>query len=84
MLCRCAGKASLLQRRQANGTPAQPTCPPLSAHRREDGGWELSIGGPSRPAAAVRFARGGAPFAAVIPGDSVAEQVITSGISSFL
>jgi hypothetical protein len=32
---------------------------------------------------AVHFTRA-RPFAAVIPGDSVAEQVITSGISSFL
>ena len=51
--------------------------------RREDGGWELSLRGPQRPAA-VHFVRGGAPFAAVIPGDSVVEQVLTSGISSFL
>jgi YggT family protein len=32
---------------------------------------------------AVHFTRA-RPFAAVIPGDSVAEQVITSGLSSFL
>ena len=51
--------------------------------RREDGTWELSltVRGRSVP---VRFVRGGHAFAAVIPGDSVAEQVITSGISSFL
>lgn len=49
--------------------------------RREDGGFELTLrsAGPN----AVHFVRA-RPFAAVIPGDGVAEQVITTGISSFL
>ena len=48
---------------------------------REDGGFEVALRstGPN----AVHFVRA-RPFAAIIPGDGVAEQVITSGLSSFL
>ena len=48
---------------------------------RSDGGFELSLRctGPS----AVHFVRA-RPFAAVLPGNSVAEEVFTTGLSQFL
>jgi YggT family protein len=46
-----------------------------------DGGFELNLrcSGPS----AVHFVRA-RPFAAVLPGNSVAEEVFTTGLSQFL
>lgn len=49
---------------------------------RSDGGFEIKVrsaGGDH----SVHFLRS-VPFAAVIPGDSVAEQVITTGVNQFL
>jgi hypothetical protein len=52
---------------------------------REDGGFELSMRSSARQVAPVHFVRPGAQcYAAVIPGDGVAEQVITTGINQFL
>jgi len=53
----------------------------MVASRRNDGGFEVSLKsvGPST----VHFARA-RPFAAIIPGDGVAEQVVTTGINQFL
>jgi len=49
---------------------------------RSDGGFEISLKtvGPSPH---IHFVRQ-RPFAAIIPGDGVAEQVITTGINQFL
>eukprot|EP00887_Chlorella_sp_A99_P004765 scaffold4.g4765.t1 len=51
---------------------------------REDGGFEMSLRPPC--SRAVHLCRPGAalPFAAVLPGDGVAEAVLTTGISQFL
>lgn len=51
-------------------------------HRRADGGFELSVKSVG-PSPHVHFVRH-RPFAAIIPGDGVAEQVITTGINQFL
>eukprot|EP00890_Picochlorum_soloecismus_P003114 jgi/Picsp_1/3803/NSC_01315-R1_protein len=54
----------------------------LEQSDRPDGGFEISVR--SRvPNSAVHMLRG-RPFAAIIPGDGVAEQVITTGINQFL
>ena len=55
---------------------------------RPDGGFELSIRAKSSAPSPVHFLRPGpgvcSPFAAIIPGDGVAEEVITTGINQFL
>lgn len=48
---------------------------------RADGGFELSLR--SRGPEAVHFTRG-RPFAAILPSDAVAGQVLSTGINQFL
>lgn len=57
----------------------------MYAHRREDGGFELTVRAASSRPSPVHFVRGGTQcYAAIIPGDGVAEQVITTGLNQFL
>jgi len=65
--------------------PARPR-PDLPCHQRcrEDGGFRMSARNPDQGAPKRVATFRGSPFAAAIPGDSVAEAVITSGLSSFL
>lgn len=58
----------------------------LFARCRSDGGFELSLNTPaSSVLRSVHFARGTpVQFAAIIPGDGVAEVVLTSGLNNFL
>jgi hypothetical protein len=53
---------------------------------RADGGFELSLRAPTGALGrSVHFVRGTpAQFAAILPGDGVAEVVLTSGLNSFL
>lgn len=50
---------------------------------RSDGGFEIEVRSAGGVSKSVHFLRS-VPFAAVIPGDSVAEQVITTGVNQFL
>ncbi len=61
-------------------------CLPVPSRRRPDGGFELSLSTPaSGVLRSVHFARGTpVQFAAIIPGDGVAEVVLTSGLNNFL
>lgn len=66
--------------------PQRPSRPDLLLSR-PDGGFELSLRAPSGASAlrGVHLLRGTpVQFAAILPGDGVAEVVLTSGISSFL
>lgn len=60
--------------------------PALAAACRPDGGFELSLRTPKGAAfgRSVHLLRGSpAQFAAILPGDGVAEVVLTSGLNSF-
>lgn len=59
---------------------------PVVTRERSDGGFELSLSTPaSGVLRSVHFARGTpVQFAAIIPGDGVAEVVLTSGLNNFL
>ncbi|KAL3695096.1 hypothetical protein R1sor_008747 [Riccia sorocarpa] len=52
--------------------------------QRRNGGWQVGGWGRKRSLQTQRIALRGGKFAAIIPGDSVVEVVITSGIFSFL
>eukprot|EP00889_Picochlorum_renovo_P007562 jgi/Picre1/34592/NNA_002060.t1 len=54
----------------------------LEERTRSDGGFEVSVKNVG-PLPHVHFLRH-RPFAAIIPGDGVAEQVITTGLNQFL
>lgn len=81
---RAAATATAVVRTPCPFLPSPRRAPSL--HRRPDGGFELSLR--TQPGAAARhvhFTRGTpVQFAAVLPGDGVAETVLTSGLNSFL